>query len=82
MLYALAQDLTPTDGAYQNTLEKVATKEVIPWLGTVDSLWFCLVTGLPDVDRPPPFDPQLELRPLQSHCLSGRASSYRFQAMQ
>jgi hypothetical protein len=38
MLYALAQDLTPADGMYHNTLGKVATKDVIPWLGTVDSL--------------------------------------------
>jgi hypothetical protein len=38
VLYRLAQDLTPTNGMYQNTLEKVATKEVIPWLGMVDFL--------------------------------------------
>jgi len=39
-LYALAKELTPTDGAYQNTLQKVATKDLIPWLGTLDSLRF------------------------------------------
>jgi hypothetical protein len=39
-LYKLAKDLTPTNGVYQNTLEKVATKDLIPWLGTVGSLRF------------------------------------------
>ena len=39
VLYALANDLAPVDGVYQDTLEKVATKELIPWLGTVDSLF-------------------------------------------
>ncbi len=39
-LYALAKELTPTDGAYQNTLQKVATKDLIPWLGTIDTLRF------------------------------------------
>jgi hypothetical protein len=33
VLRQLLEDLTPTDGAYKNTLEKVATKDVIPWLG-------------------------------------------------
>jgi len=32
VLYGLAKDLTPADGVYQNTLEKVATKDLIPWL--------------------------------------------------
>ena len=36
-LYALAKELTPTDGVYQNALQKVATREVIPWLGTIDT---------------------------------------------
>ena len=37
-LYALAKELTPTDGAYQNTLQNLATRDLIPWLGTVDIL--------------------------------------------
>jgi hypothetical protein len=37
-LHALAKELTPTDGVYQNTLQKVGTRDVIPWLGTVDIL--------------------------------------------
>ncbi|KAF8496691.1 ras guanine nucleotide exchange factor domain-containing protein [Russula emetica] len=32
VLYALAKELTPTDGVYENTLEKVATRDLIPWL--------------------------------------------------
>ena len=39
-LYSLASSLTPTNDEYQSTLEKVATKDVIPWLGTVNSLRF------------------------------------------
>ena len=39
-LYALAKELTPTDGAYQNTLQSVATRDLIPWLGTIDTLRF------------------------------------------
>jgi len=31
-LHALAKELTPTDGVYQNTLQKVATRDLIPWL--------------------------------------------------
>ncbi|KAF8496699.1 hypothetical protein F5888DRAFT_1832576 [Russula emetica] len=31
-LYALAKELTPTDGVYESTLEKVATRDLIPWL--------------------------------------------------
>jgi len=31
-LYGLAKELTPTEGAYQSTLEKVETKDLIPWL--------------------------------------------------
>jgi hypothetical protein len=37
-LYALAKELTPTDGVYQDTLRKVATRDLIPWLGTFDRL--------------------------------------------
>lgn len=40
VLYGLAKDLTPTDGVYQNTLQKAGTKDLIPWLGTVDSYVF------------------------------------------
>jgi hypothetical protein len=44
-LYALAQELT--DGAYQNTLQNVATRHFIPWLGTIVTLRFILlVTNL------------------------------------
>jgi hypothetical protein len=46
-LYALAEELTPTDGAYQNTLQNVATRDAIPWLGTIDTLRFIrLATNL------------------------------------
>jgi hypothetical protein len=46
-LYTLAKELTPTDGVYESTLEKVATRDLIPWLGTIDKLRFiCLVTNL------------------------------------
>ncbi|KAF8497034.1 ras guanine nucleotide exchange factor domain-containing protein [Russula emetica] len=46
-LYALAKELTPTDGVYQNTLEKVATRDLIPWLGTIDTVCFIrLATNL------------------------------------
>ena len=37
-LYALAKELTPTDGTYQNTLQNLATRDIIPWLGTVYAL--------------------------------------------
>ena len=36
-LYALAKELTPTDGAYQDTLQKAATRDLIPCLGTIDT---------------------------------------------
>jgi hypothetical protein len=39
-LYEIAQELTPANGAYQNTLEKVETSDLIPWLGTIDTLRF------------------------------------------
>ena len=46
-LYALAQELTPTDGAYQNTLQNVTTRDLIPWLGTIVTLRFIrLATNL------------------------------------
>jgi hypothetical protein len=46
-LYALSNELTPTDGAYQNTLQTVATRDVLPWLGTIDTLRFIrLATNL------------------------------------
>jgi hypothetical protein len=46
-LYALADELTPTDGVYQDTLQKVATKDLIPWLGKIDTLHFIrLATNL------------------------------------
>jgi hypothetical protein len=46
-LYALANELTPTGGVYQNTLQKVATRDVIPLLGAIDSLRFIrLATNL------------------------------------
>jgi hypothetical protein len=46
-LYALAEELTPTDGECQNTLRKVATRDFIPWLGTIDTLHFIrLATNL------------------------------------
>jgi len=42
-LYTLEKELTPTDGAYQNTLQNVATRDLIPWLGTIDTLRFIRV---------------------------------------
>jgi len=45
-LYALAQELTPTDGVYQDTLEKVATRDLIPWLGTNTLRFIRLATNL------------------------------------
>ena len=39
-LYALVNELTPTDGVYQRTLQKVATRDLIPWLGTIDTIRF------------------------------------------
>jgi hypothetical protein len=46
-LYALAKELTPTDGVYQDTLRKVATRDLIPLLGTIDTLHFIyLATNL------------------------------------
>jgi hypothetical protein len=48
-LNALANELTPTDGAYKNTLRRVATRNLIPWLGTsrIDTLRFIrLATNL------------------------------------
>jgi hypothetical protein len=47
VLYALAKELTPTDGVYHDTLQDVATKDLVPWLGTIDTLLFlCLATSL------------------------------------
>jgi hypothetical protein len=40
VLDVLTKDLTPADGVYQNTLENASTKDLIPWLGKVDSLRF------------------------------------------
>jgi len=31
-LHALAKELTPADGVYQNTLQNTATRDLIPWL--------------------------------------------------
>ena len=46
-LYALAKELTPTDGLYQNALQKVGTKDLIPWLCTIDTPRFIrLATNL------------------------------------
>ena len=39
-LHALAKELTPKDGVYRDTLQKVATRDLIPWLGTIDMLRF------------------------------------------
>jgi hypothetical protein len=36
-LYTLAKELTPTDGVYHETLQRTATRDLIPWLGTVDT---------------------------------------------
>jgi hypothetical protein len=46
-LHALAKELTPTNGEYQNTLQKVATRDLIPWLGTIDTLHFIRLTTNP-----------------------------------
>jgi hypothetical protein len=46
-LYALAKELTPTNDAYQDMLQNVATKDLIPWLGTINTLRFIsLATNL------------------------------------
>jgi hypothetical protein len=77
-LYALAKQLTPTDGAYQITLQKVETRDIIPWLGTIIALRFIrLYTDLNPTCacRPPPFYSQLEFCPIQCHRRSGRTSS-------
>ena len=39
-LCTLVMGLTPTAGAYRSTLEKAATKDLIPWLGMVHLLSF------------------------------------------
>ena len=46
-LYALAQELTPADGAYQKTLQNVTTSDLIPWLGTIDTPTFYSSLYLP-----------------------------------
>ena len=46
-LHALAKELTPTDSVYQNALQKVVTRKVIPCLGTIDTPRFIrLATNL------------------------------------
>lgn len=35
ILYGLARELMPTDGAYNNTLRQAMTNNLIPWLGIV-----------------------------------------------
>jgi len=35
ILYGLARELMPADGAYNNTLRQAMTNNLIPWLGTV-----------------------------------------------
>ena len=64
-LIELANELTPTDDVYQNALQKVVTNEVIPWLGTIDTLRFIhLATNLTPTCacRTPPLQSQLEFR--------------------
>ncbi len=47
VLYELAKELTPTDGVYQDTLQDVGNKDLVPWLGAIDTLLFlCLATSL------------------------------------
>jgi hypothetical protein len=49
-LYKLVMELTPIDGVYQNALQNVGTREVIPWLGTIDTLHLIrLATNLTDL---------------------------------
>jgi len=57
ILHALARDLAPADGAYQNMLQQATTKDLIPWLG-MDRSPTCLylATVLPAT---PPADPLL-----------------------
>ncbi len=35
VLHELAKELTLTDGSYRNIIRNAATKELIPWLGTI-----------------------------------------------
>ena len=75
VLNVLAEKLRPTDGVYQSTLKTVATNDLIPWLGTIHFLRFFVLFRLRNLLRHPPFHSQLDLRQLQSHSRSGRASS-------
>jgi hypothetical protein len=38
ILPRLTKELSLTDGSYLNVIRNVATKELIPWLGTIDLL--------------------------------------------
>jgi hypothetical protein len=38
ILHGLARELSPTDDVYQNTLQQMTTKELIPWLGIIGPL--------------------------------------------
>jgi hypothetical protein len=35
ILHALARELTPKDGVYENTLQQAMTNDLVPWLGIV-----------------------------------------------
>lgn len=53
-LRELAREFAPRDGVYQNTLNQVTTKDLIPWLGIVGPLsFFCLATILPATPADP-----------------------------
>jgi len=59
VLYALAKELTPTDGVYQSTLKSVATNDLIPWLDLHLSglnLTFALSNPIVEVDGHPLID--------------------------
>jgi hypothetical protein len=57
ILHALARDLAPADGTYENMLQQATTKDLIPWLGMDGSPTFLYSpTALPATS---PADPLL-----------------------
>jgi len=51
ILYALARELMPADGVYNNTLRQAMTKDLIPWLGMVVPLRLsCYGSNSPPAD--------------------------------
>jgi hypothetical protein len=40
VLHRLVNELSPTGGSYRNVIHNAATKELIPWLGTIGVLLY------------------------------------------